>query len=153
VAASAVAPNHIQRSACKCGPPPEDCVPDNEDLTQYGPKAGKFRNQPREGVELGLSVLIGRWSAGDAVRYVLPQPPAKEQLDRAVVRLTTAGTLRKAGFAVVHTPGRVKPGKHATVVWSQGDPIAQPVVPWSQTASEEFDSCFNKEGEGEHDEP
>jgi hypothetical protein len=28
--------NHIQRDACRCGPPPERCVPPEEVLTQFG---------------------------------------------------------------------------------------------------------------------
>lgn len=147
--------NHVQASACGCGPPPEECIQDNEILTQFGPKAGKFRNQPRIERELGLSVLVGTWTPEEALRFVLPpgQVPTRGQLNAAVVRLTTAGELRKAGFAVVHTPGRVKPKRHASVVWPQADPLVGPVVPWPAAVSEKFDSCFNEGREGEHDEP
>jgi hypothetical protein len=123
-------------------------------LAQFGPKPGKFRNQPRPDRELGLSVLMGAWTPEDALRFVLPpgQAPTRAQLQAAVVRLTKAGKLREAGFAVVHTPGRVKPGKHASVVWPDDDPLAGPEVPWPAEMSEKFDSCFNDEREGEHDE-
>lgn len=126
---------------------------DSEVLTQFAWKADRFRDQPRIDREVGLSLLVGRVDVEEAARYVLlGQPPTRGQLSRAVVRLTTAGRLRKAGFAVIHTPGRVKPGKHATVVWPDDDPLTRPEVPWPADVSEAFNSCFNEGGEGGHDE-
>ena len=146
--------NHVRWAACRCGPPPDRCVPDGAVLTQYGVRRAPFRNQPRIGRELGLSVLRGRISLEDAVRYVLKESPTEHDLRRARIRRTTVGELRLAGFAVVHTPGRVR-GKdaiHCTVAWPETDPIDASQVPWPAMASERFDACFNEVWEEEPDE-
>lgn len=96
-------PNHVQRSACHCGPPPERCVPDDEELIQHGWRGSRYRNQPRIDRELGLSVLRGSISVEEATRYVLRwERPTEQQLNRARIRRTTARALREVGFAVVH---------------------------------------------------
>jgi len=142
--------NHVQRAACKCGPPPELCVPDETLLTQFAWRPSSFRIRPRaDRGELGLSVLIGRLTVEEAARYVLMgQPPPARQLASAAVRLTTAGDFRRAGFAVVHTPGRVKPGIHATVVWPNTDPIRCPDGNWNTQVSDLFNMCFNEQQKG-----
>jgi hypothetical protein len=129
-------------------------VPDDSMLTQHASKAGQFRNAPRIDREVGVSVLIGEWSVEDATRYVLTgNSPTRQQLSRAVVRLTRAGTLREARFAVVHTPGRIKDGPHATVVWPDGDPLSGPQASWPAEVSAQFDSCFNVAREVGQNEP
>lgn len=102
-------PNHVRRSACRCGPPPERCLPDDEELVQHGWRDSRYRNQPRIDREPGLSVLRGPISIETATRYVLRwEEPTEQQLNRSRLRRTTAGALRAAGFAVVHTPGRAR---------------------------------------------
>jgi hypothetical protein len=111
--------NHGKRAACWCGPPPEQCVTDGEVLTQHGWHGSSFRAQPRIERELGLSVLRGAISAREATQYVLQgKEPTERQLVKARIRRTTAGELRHAGFAVVHTPGRVLDSAHCTVAWT-----------------------------------
>ena len=145
--------NRMRRAACHCGKPPQECVSDDVELTQQAPKAGKFRNAPRVQREVNVSLLIGRWSVEDATRYVLMGiPPTRKQLNRAVVRLTQVGRLREAGFAVIHTPGRIKGGPHVSVVWPADEPLAHPEVPWPPEVSEAFDLCFNEGGEGDRHE-
>jgi hypothetical protein len=145
--------NHMQRDACHCGPPPEQCVGDEEVLTQYGLIRAPFRNQPRIALELGLSVLRGRISLEDATRYVIQAKPAERDLMKARIRRTRAGVLREAGFAVVHTPGRrVRASVHCTVAWPDSDPLRTPQVPWPSEISERFGSCFNEYREVEPDE-
>lgn len=144
--------NHVQRSACRCGPPPERCMADGQELAQLGWADRPFRNQPRIDRELGLSVLRGPISTEAAVRYVLPETPTQSQLRRGQIRLTTAGRLWEAGFAVVHTPGPVRKDEHCTVLWPASDPISAPQVPWPLEVSARFDSCFNKEREVQTDE-
>ena len=63
--------NHIQRTACRCGSPPESCVAAEEVLTQFGWRDSPFRDQPRIGRELGLSVLRGSVSVGDGAILTL----------------------------------------------------------------------------------
>ena len=146
-------PNRMRRAACRCGKPPQECVSDDVELTQQAPKPGKFRNAPRVNREVDISLLIGRWSVEDATRYVLMgNSPTRRQLDRAVVRHTMVWRLREAGFAVVHTPGRIKGGPHVSVVWPADEPLARPEVPWPPEVSEVFELCFNEGGEGDRDE-
>jgi hypothetical protein len=123
-------------------------VPDSAILTQFAWKVGAFRDIPRhERDERGLSVLVGEVSIQDAATYVLMgEAPTARQLSRAVVRLTSAGDLRAVGFAVVHTPGRIKEGIHASVVWPDDDPVARPDGHWDTELSALFNSCFNEEG-------
>jgi hypothetical protein len=145
-------PNHIKRDACRCGPSPERCVSDSEVLTQHGRVAQSFRNQPRMHLELGLSVLKGEVSLEEATRYVLRREPTDKDLQKACIRRTTAGALRRAGFAVVHTPGRVSDSVHCTVAWPAADPLESSQVPWPPEVSAAFDSCFNEEEEVNSDE-
>lgn len=59
---AAATANHVERTACRCGPPPELCLPDDTELTQYTPKAGIYRDRPRaDRDERGMSVLIGKY--------------------------------------------------------------------------------------------
>lgn len=145
-------PNHVKRSACRCGPPPEQCVSDSEVLTQHGWVGRSFRNQPRIERERGLSVLRGELTLEEATRYILPREPTEQDLTRARVRWTTAAVLRRIGFAVVHTPGEVRGSVHCTVAWPDADPLENPQVPWPPEVSEAFDACFNEEGEVSLDE-
>jgi hypothetical protein len=145
--------NHMQRDACHCGLSPEQCVRDEEMLTQFGLIRSPFRNQPRIDRELGLSVLRGEISLEDATRYVIQAEPTERDLMKARIRRTTAEVLREAGFAVVHTPGRrVRASSHCTIAWPDSDPIQMPHVPWPSEISARFDSCFNERGEVELDE-
>jgi hypothetical protein len=124
-------------------------VPDDTALTQFGRKTELFRNAPRAERELGVSLLIGELTAAEALRYVLQgNPPNKQQLNQAATRLTSVGKLRTAGFAVVHTPGRVRHGIHVSVVWPGADPLTRQDVPWPGPVSELFDSCFNEKRGG-----
>lgn len=121
----------------------------DEIVPQYGRRAAGFRNQPRAGVELGLSVLRGQLTAEEAARYVLGargQALTRHQLADAAVRHATARALRESGFAVVHTPGKIKGGPHTSVVWPSADPLTLQQVPWPAETSEKFDSCFNEAG-------
>jgi hypothetical protein len=145
-------PNHVKRSACRCGPPPELCVSDSEILTQHGWIGRPFRNQPRIERERGLSVLRGDVSLEEATGYVIPREPSEQDFRKSCVRQTTAAALRRAGFAVVHTPGKVQVSAHCTVAWPIADPLENPRVPWPPEVSAAFDSCFNEEGEVNPDE-
>jgi hypothetical protein len=141
-------PNHVKRAACRCGPPPELCVSDDEVLTQHGWTRSPFRSQPRIDRELGLSVLRGQVSLEEAAQYVLQgEQPTERQLLKSRIRRTTAKALRQAGFAVVHTPGRILASAHCTVAWPDRNPLEAPLVPWPAEVSERFDSCFNEERE------
>ena len=90
-----------------------------------------------------MSMRIGKLTARQACYLVLGNRTTATDIARACVRHTTAGRLRAAGFAVIHTPGRVQNGTHCTVTWLQRGEESL----WVPTAMARFDSCFN-EGEG-----
>jgi hypothetical protein len=66
----------------------------------------------------------------------------------AGVRYTTAGILRAAGFAVIHTPGRKgEDYGHVSAVWPADNPLDEPDPKWPVPVQEAFAACFT-EGEG-----
>jgi hypothetical protein len=133
----------IRRAACKCGPPPDQCVPDEAFLTQHAYN-GKFRRAPRIEREVDVSLLVGNdWSEASATRYILRErEPSERQLAETTLRQTTAGALRRVGFAVVHTPGKIKTKPHVSVIWPNSDPLVRQQVPWPPGVSDRFDACF-----------
>jgi hypothetical protein len=138
----------FRRSACAAGPPPEECLSDETVLVQYSSDAASFRNKPRADRETAMSVLKAEgWSLEQVSSYVRRLPPTPDVLARAGLRQTTAGKLRKAGFAVVHTPGKIANGPHVSVVWPASRPFEQQDPDWPDEVSTRFDSCFNVEEE------
>ena len=114
-------------------------------LTQQSWDPPAFRNQPRIDRETAVSMLIGdQWTVEEACTYVYGgRQPSPRKLERAGLRITTAGRLRDAGFAVVHTPGAIKDGPHVSIVWPGDDPLEYQAVPWPDEASALFDACFD----------
>lgn len=96
--------------------------------------------------ETAISMLIGEhWTVKDACIYVSAgRTPTESRLSRAGLRRTTAGRIRAAGFAVVHTPGLAKEGPHVSIVWPDEDPLERQDVPWPDEISARFDACFNE---------
>jgi hypothetical protein len=91
-----------------------------------------------------MSVLMaGGWTLAQVSEYVRRSPATQAILERAAMRSTTAGALREAGFAVVHTPGAIVKGPHVSVVWPKAQPLDRHVATWSAEVSAKFDSCFN----------
>jgi hypothetical protein len=151
----ALEPHYVQDAACRCGLPPEECIPGDMVLTQQTWTAGTYRDGPREGIETEVSMLRGRWTVKDACEYVRPsaKPLSEAKLARADVRYTTAQQLRDAGFAVVHTPGKKFPnGPHVSIVWPNENPLQNQTVPWPPKVSTAFAACFNGD-EGDDNEP
>src|SRR5699024_9050539 len=71
---------------------------------------------------------------------------AEKKRTNSRVRYARVGDLREAGFAVVHTPGRVAGGVHCSVVFPSFDPLVEQAIPWPDKVSDEFDRCFEGEG-------
>ena len=138
-----VGSNFVAKRACKCGPPPAECIAPTEVLTQYG-KAGDFRSSPNfETGEVEMSLLRGLFTPHAAARTVRGSRLSDAELTSAGARYTTAGRLRKAGFAVVHTPLSVKKPDHVSVVWPDDDPLNRQDVPWPKPVVDAFNECFN----------
>ncbi|TDW18580.1 hypothetical protein EV650_5169 [Kribbella kalugense] len=122
---------------CSCPEGPLECTPDEEILTHWG-RRGDFRQEPRVDREIEMSLLAGELSVKEATDYVNPMSRRN-----AAVRYTTAGALRAAGFAVVHTLGRVRSQKHVSIVWPPDDPLNEAKVPWPPAVVARFNECFN----------
>lgn len=140
---------YVANRACRCGPPPEECVGDDELLTQHTWVDGEFIDEPRES-EKDLSMLRGDVSVEECCTFRSPiygAAPAKVAASGR--RVAAAGKIRAAGLAVVHTPGPKTPkGLHVSIVWPQGNPIQAQKAPWPTRVSEAFKACFNEEEEG-----
>lgn len=139
-------PSFVEANACGCGAPADQCIQDDELLTQHTWHAGTFNDEPRES-ERDLSMLRGDISVAEACDYrssAVRVSAAK--IARAGRRQTTAGKIRAAGLAVVHTPGkRIKNGLHVSIVWPPHDPIHVQQTPWPPDVSTSFAACFNEE--------
>lgn len=101
-------------------------IEDDEALTQYGTTTDPWRVEPRWDREKAVSLLLGEWTpegAGDKIRG---SGALGDGTDAA--RYSTAGTLRKQGFAVIHTPNFRNP-----------DHVAVRRDPW---LAGEFNGCF-----------
>lgn len=135
----------LVKRACRCGPPPEDCLTDGTVVTQLTERDGTFRCHPRHDRERALSVQIGQLTTEQMYPKVVPGPSGPAEIDRNSVRHTTVGNLRASGFTVVHTPGnRVRSSTHASVLWSAGhDWRTLQVVPWDSDVQGKLEQCFN----------
>lgn len=135
---------YVRGEACDCGPLPEQCVKDSEVLTHHTKNAGEFLNAPRVETEREVSLLRGRLTVEEATRYRVRrggEVAIKAAVERSEVRHTTAGRLRQAGFAVVHTPGRRVNGPHVSVVWPADDPLGRQDIPWPDGVEAGFADC------------
>jgi hypothetical protein len=144
-------PNYVRDNACSDHDGPVLCIAAYEVVTQHTFKgSGSYRNAPRLGRELSLSVFRGSVSARDATNYVRfgRQVEEWEKLKIRVRRLDV-GKLRAAGLAVVHTPGRrVAYPEHCSVVWPPDDPVNTQVADWPPEIQAAFAACFTGEEEG-----
>jgi hypothetical protein len=113
---------------------PEE-LDDDQVLTQYGTASDGFRCQPRWSKEDALSLIRGRLSGEEASRVVRRGRLLGEGRDLA--RYTSAGTLRRAGFEVLHTPTRLNPD-HVSVRFKDD---------WDEEVCDAFDDAFSSDGD------
>jgi len=143
--------SYVRSRACRASEKPWLCISDERVLTQFSRKANKYLSEPRYDREREVSLLTGKLTIEQAARYVLSSVFARD-IQRASVRYTTAGDLRKAGFAVLHTPGRISAGcdgdlTHVSVIWPAGDPVQRQDIPWGPEVTDSFARCFNGYGD------
>lgn len=142
----------VAANVCEDLPSPEQCIEDDEILTQHTWRDGDFINESRE-IETELSMLRGDLSVAEACVYRSSRSKiSAARLARASRRQTTAGKIRAAGLAVVHTPGPEEKdmgGMHVSIVWPPGDPVNRQVTPWPAEAPKAFAACFNENYGGE----
>lgn len=133
--------------SCRCGPPPEQCLADDEVVSHYGEinatGACHHHSSPRPPKVPALSVHRGRLTPHEACAHVRG-PVTDALLTRTCVRYTTVGALRTAGFAVLHTPGRLTAGVHCSVFYPAGNPTTDQTAPWPASVRKAFDRCFNE---------
>jgi len=139
--------SYVRSRVCRATEKPWLCIADEKALTQFARNANKYLSEPRYHREREISLLTGRLTIEQAARYVLRSVFAKD-IERASVRYTTAGALRRAGFAVLHTPGRISAGcdgdlSHVSVIWPADDPVQRQDIPWDPDVTESFIRCFN----------
>jgi hypothetical protein len=73
-------------------------------------------------------------------------PAAPADVVRAGVRYTTAGALRGAGFAVIHTCGRKgHDDPHVSVIWPSSNPLDEQERDWPVPVQEAFAACFTEQ--------
>lgn len=109
-------------------------IDDEEWLTQYGTQGQPFRNEPRWSQENEVSLLLGRLSVERAAELV-----TRRRLfpDHDRTRYTTAGSLRRQGFRVTHTPTK-RNSAHVSV--GRDDD-------WGSSCCTAFDGCFGADGD------
>ncbi|MCG5219402.1 hypothetical protein [Streptosporangium sp. KLBMP 9127] len=137
--------SYVRKKSCTATCAAELCIGDETWLTHH--TFDHFLNEPRYRVEREVSLLTGRLSVEEASRYRRALITVSD-LEGASVRYTTAGNLRVAGLAVVHTPGRVTKGcaaemEHVSVIWPAADPVVRQDIPWPPEVTQSFLRCFN----------
>lgn len=148
---SAPRPPWVRRRACQTDKSGGRCIGDDEILTHHTKTRGRYDNAPRPWIEdeTEISVQRGELTVAEAAASRNGGNPAHPaDVAAASVRYTTAGRLRAAGFAVVHTPGPAgEQGGHASVVWPDANPLDEQDPKWPLGVQEAFAACFT-EGEG-----
>jgi len=137
----------VERCRVQCGSDPSECAGDDEVISHYGDvdKQGnpQFHNNPRGG-HPGLSVQRGDLTASEMCRLVRGGRATSQDYAASRVRQTTAGKLRRAGFAVIHTPTMIEASGHCSVLRVLDSGRTSDETPWPVDVTVAFDSCFNE---------
>lgn len=142
-------PNWVRSAACPTDLAGGQCIGDDEILTHHAQVKGKYNDGPRPEVkgEDEVSVQRGAISLAEACyRRNRRRPVAPQDIARAGIRRARAETLRRAGFAVIHTPGpkRDESNGHVSVIWPPDDPLNQRAAVWPPEVQEAFRACFTE---------
>jgi hypothetical protein len=138
----------VRKNACDTDRAGGQCIGDDEILTHHAWQRGKYKICPDpEMCEVELSLMRGTLSVLEACqRRNQGNPVPPQDVVRASVRYTTAGTLRRAGFAVIHTCGRKGEGYgHVSAVWPPANPLEEPDPAWPPGVQEAFAACFTED--------
>lgn len=138
----------VRKYACLIDLNGGQCIADDEILTHHTSRRGQYNNAPRpEVMEVELSVMRGRLTAVEAcMRRNGGRPAHPSDVERAGVRYCTAGELRSAGFAVIHTCGRKGEGNgHVSVVWPAANPLDELDPAWPPHVRKAFATCFTED--------
>jgi hypothetical protein len=138
-------PTWVRKNACQTDLSGGRCIADDEMLTHHTSQRGRYNDAPRpEVMEVELSMMRGELTVAEAcMRRNGGHPAHPSDVERAGVRYTTAGELRGAGFAVIHTCGRKGEGYgHVSAVWPAANPLDAPDPAWPPHVQEAFAACF-----------
>lgn len=139
----------VRKYACTTDLNGGQCIADDEVLTHHTSEKGSYNNAPRpEVMEVELSMMRGKLTRAEAcLRRNGGRPAHPADVERAGVRYTTAGELRDAGFAVIHTCGRRgESNGHVSLVWPPSSPLDEPDPAWPPHVQKAFAACFTEEG-------
>lgn len=79
-------------------------------------------------------------------RRNINQPAHSFDVGRAGIRYATAGELRQAGFAVIHTCMRKGEGYgHVSIIWPDADPLDEQERDWPPKVQDAFAACFTEQ--------
>ena len=139
----------VRKSACPTDLAGSQCIRDDEILTHLTNRSGEFDNGPRHlpGFdEDEVSMRRGAILKVEACRLrngrQLTHPA---DVARATIRRTTAGDIRRQGFAVIHTCGRAgEANGHVSVIWPDADPLAVRECDWPALVQDAFAACFTE---------
>jgi hypothetical protein len=138
-------PTWVRKNACQTDLGGGQCLADDEMLTHHTSQRDRYNDAPRpEVMEVELSMMRGELTVAEAcMRRNGGRPAHPSDVERAGVRYTTAGDLRSAGFAVIHTCGRKGEGYgHVSVVWPAANPLDEADPAWPPHVQEAFAACF-----------
>jgi hypothetical protein len=138
-------PTWVRKNACQKDLSGGPCIADGELLTHHTSQRGRYNDAPRpEVMEVELSMMRGGLTVAEAcMRRNGGRPAHPSDVERAGVRYTTAGELRSAGFAVIHTCGRKGEGYgHVSIVWPAANPLDEPDPAWPPDVRKAFAACF-----------
>ncbi|MFS0883864.1 hypothetical protein [Aeromicrobium sp. 179-A 4D2 NHS] len=134
----------LAKRVCTCSDGPEDCLKNEETVTQWAPSPEKFRREPDVDKEIDFSVQRGQLTPEECWALMTSTGRVRPMLETAVVRYATVGDLRNAGIAVMHTPGRVADGLHVSLVWPAEAPLDHGTAPWPPDVTDDVNACFNE---------
>lgn len=140
-------PTWVRKNACQTDLNGGTCIADAEMLTYHTSHSGTYNNAPRpEVLEVELSVMRGELTVAAAcMRRNGGRPAHPSDVARAGVRYSTAGEIRSAGLAVIHTCGRKGEGYgHVSVIWPAANPLDAPDPAWPPAVREAFAACFTE---------
>lgn len=139
----------VRKHACETERNGHQCIGDEEILTHHTKRRGHYNNAPRPHVEGETEVSVQRGKLAVAAASAQRNggnPAHPVDVAAAGVRYATAGELRTAGFAVIHTPGiKGEQGGHVSVVWPNANPLDEQDPVWPPEVQAAFAACFTEE--------
>lgn len=138
---------YVRRSACEIDAAGGRCIGDHEMLTHRTDFNGVFHNAPRwpDIEEDEVSAIRGAVTKAAACRR-RNQPAHPAEVAKVRIRYAVAGDLRDAGFAVIHTCGRLGHGHgHVSVIWPATNPLEEREAVWPAHVQAAFAACFTEQ--------